>query len=159
MSEPKSPVVEWSMTAINWYWRIDKLLAYIEPVAMLLLKLWIASIFFKSGLSKIQSIDTTIVLFAYEYSVPVLSPTLAAYLAIVAELVLPVLLVIGISGRLTAAALFIFNFVAVISYPDISEAGVQDHMIWGMILLLLMGYGAGKLSLDKFICRKLGKNG
>ena len=90
-------------------------------------------------------------LFSYEYSVPLLSPVIAAYLAIAAELVLPVLLVVGLAGRLTAFSLFIFNFVAAISYPDISDAGLRDHIAWGIILLLLSGYGAGKLSLDQLI--------
>ena len=39
------------------------------PVADLLLRLWVARIFFQSGLVKAQSMETTRMLFAYEYEV------------------------------------------------------------------------------------------
>ena len=131
-----------------------RLLGFITPVIELGLKLWVANAFFKSGLTKIQSFDTTIMLFEYEYNVPLLSPTLAAYMGTTAELVLPVLLVIGLAGRYAALALFIFNIVAALSYPDISAMGLSQHYLWGMALLMLALYGPGKLSLDYFICKK-----
>ncbi len=131
-----------------------RVLSAITPLIELALKLWVANAFFKSGLSKIQSFDTTIMLFQYEYSVPLLSPTLAAYMGTAAELVLPVLLVIGLAGRYAALALFMFNIVAAISYPDISPQGLSQHMLWGMALLMLTLYGPGKWSLDHFICKK-----
>ncbi len=131
-----------------------RVLSAITPLIELALKLWVANAFFKSGLSKIQSFDTTIMLFQYEYSVPLLSPTLAAYMGTAAELVLPVLLVIGLAGRYAALALFMFNIVAAISYPDISPLGLSQHMLWGMALLMLTLYGPGKWSLDHFICKK-----
>lgn len=131
-----------------------RVLSAITPLIELALKLWVASAFFKSGLTKIQSFDTTIMLFEYEYSVPLISPTVAAYMGTAAELVLPVLLVIGLGGRYSALALFIFNIVAATSYPDISALGLSQHMLWGMALLMLSLYGPGKLSLDHFICKK-----
>ena len=117
------------------------------------MKFWVANAFFKSGLTKIQSFETTLMLFEYEYNVPLLSPTLAAYLGTAAELVLPVLLVIGLAGRYAALALFVFNIVAALSYPDISEMGLVQHQLWGMALLMLTLYGPGKLSLDHLICK------
>ena len=53
---------------------------YLSPLFDLGIRLWIANIFFKAGLSKIQSWDSTLMLFEYEYEVPLLSPKLAAYL-------------------------------------------------------------------------------
>ncbi|HEB56897.1 MAG TPA: DoxX family protein [Gammaproteobacteria bacterium] len=132
----------------------SRALSAITPFIELGLKLWVANAFFKSGLTKIQSFDTTIMLFEYEYNVPLLSPTVAAYMGTAAELVLPVLLVIGLGGRYSALALFIFNIVAATSYPDISPLGLSQHMLWGMALLMLTLYGPGKLSLDYFICKK-----
>lgn len=132
----------------------EQLTTTLAPVADIFLKLWIAYWFFKSGLTKIESFDTTIMLFSYEYSVPLLSPVLAAYLATAAELVLPILLVLGLAGRFSAVALFAFNAVAVLSYPDISSAGVVQHMAWGIMLFAIMMNASHKFTLDHLIVKK-----
>ena len=123
----------------------------LHPLFELVVRCYVAWMFLKSGLVKIQSWDTTLMLFEYEYTVPLLSPYWAALLGTASELTLPVLLIIGLGGRLSALALFIFNIVAVISYPDISPAGVQQHMLWGFMLLMLFVYGVGKWSADYFV--------
>jgi putative oxidoreductase len=134
---------------------VVRVLEWLQPVFVLTVRLYVASVFFKSGLTKIASMDTTILLFTHEYQVPLLSPTLAAYLGTAAELVLPVMLALGLGGRLAAAALFVFNLVAVLSYPDLNEAGVMQHEYWGMLLLIPLLFGPGKLSLDWIIRRRL----
>lgn len=126
-----------------------------SPVLDIVLRIWVAKIFFMSGLTKIQSWDTTMMLFQYEYNVPILPPEIAAYLGTAAELTLPVLLLIGLISRPTALALFVFNIIAVISYGDISPAGVNDHMMWGVMLAVTFFHGPGKLSLDYWLCQKL----
>jgi putative oxidoreductase len=134
---------------------VARVLEWLQPVFVLGVRLYVASAFFKSGLTKIASMDSTILLFTYEYQVPLLSPTLAAYLGTGAELVLPVLLALGLGGRLAAAALFALNMVAVISYPDLNEAGVMQHQYWGVLLLVPLLYGPGRLSIDWIIRRRL----
>ena len=57
-------------------------------------------------------------------------------------------------GRFAALVLFIFNIIAVISYPDLNPAGVQQHQVWGLMLLVLVCYGPGKLSIDHWLRRK-----
>ena len=52
---------------------------------------------------------------------------------------------------ISALALFAFNIVAVISYPDLSAAGLKDHMLWGALLLVTLVYGPGKLALDRWL--------
>jgi putative oxidoreductase len=144
------------LTRFNtFYTPVVRVLEWLQPVFMLAVRLYVASVFFKSGLTKIASMDTTILLFTHEYQVPLLSPTLAAYLGTGAELVLPVLLALGLGGRLAAAALFVFNIVAVISYPDLNEVGVMQHQYWGVLLLMPLLYGPGKLSIDWIIRRGL----
>ena len=133
---------------------IGKADRYLAPLVDLAVRLWISSVFVASGLTKIQSLDTTLALFENEYSVPLLPPALAAYLGIAAELGLPVLLVLGLGGRFAAAALFVFNIVAVISYPDLSEAGLASHRLWGLLLLVTLAHGPGRLSLDHLIRRR-----
>jgi putative oxidoreductase len=130
-----------------------KILNSLTPVVDLAVRLWVALVFFKSGLTKIQSWDTTILLFTNEYHVPLLSPQAAALLGTGAELALPVFLALGLGTRLAAAALFVFNIVAVISYPELEGAGLEQHYVWGILLAVTLAYGPGALSLDRLIAR------
>lgn len=134
---------------------VVRVLEWLQPVFVLAVRLYVASVFFKAGLTKIASMDTTILLFTHEYQVPLLSPTLAAYLSTAAELVLPVMLALGLGGRLAAAALFVLNTVAVLSYPALNEVGVMQHQYWGVLLLIPLLYGPGKLSIDSLLQRRL----
>lgn len=127
--------------------------ASFTPAVDLLVRLWVAAVFFKSGLTKIQSWDTTILLFTNEYHVPLLSPQVAALLGTGAELTLPLLLAFGLGGRLAAAALFVFNIVAVVSYPELEAAALDQHYVWGILLLVTIFHGPGALSLDRLIVR------
>lgn len=126
----------------------------LQPLFALFVRLYVANIFWKSGLNKIQSWDSTVMLFTHEYHVPLLSPPVAAFLGTGVELVFPVLLVLGLGGRLAAAVLFVFNIIAVISYPDLNEIGVKDHFYWGILLLVPLLYGPGKLSVDCWLRRR-----
>lgn len=123
----------------------------LAPVADLALRLYVANVFWKSGLVKIQSWSSTLYLFEYEYAVPLLPPTAAAYLGTGIELVFPVLLALGLAGRLAAAVLFVFNIMAVVSYPTLNAAGVADHQLWGLLLAVLVVRGPGALSLDRLL--------
>ncbi len=136
-----------------WQKVIDAL-TWLAPVADLTLRLWVAWVFFKSGLVKIQSWDSTVALFIYEYSVPLLPPELAAYLGTFVELCFPVLLALGLAGRVSAALLFVFNIIAVVSYPSLNAAGIEQHQVWGVMLLVSLLHGPGRLSLDQWIARR-----
>ena len=129
---------------------IDKL----QPVFGLAVRLYVARVFFLSGLTKLHDWNITVALFTNEYHVPFLMPELAATLGTTAEVGLPVLLAIGLGSRLTAVALFVFNIVAVISYPDLSDAGLVDHMLWGALMLVTVFYGPGKLSVDYWMGKR-----
>lgn len=129
-------------------------LGFLTPVFDLAIRLWVANVFWKSGLTKIQSWDTTLMLFQYEYNVPLLPYNVAAILATGAELLFPVLLVLGLASRFSALSLFILNVVAVISYPDINAAGIKDHLLWGTMLAVTFLHGPGPLSIDQFLRRR-----
>ncbi|HLQ25406.1 MAG TPA: DoxX family protein [Acidiferrobacterales bacterium] len=129
-------------------------LDFLSPVIDLFIRLWVANVFWKSGLTKIASWDATVALFTYEYHVPLLPPEIAATLGTAVELIFPVLLAFGLGARLSAAVLFVFNIIAVISYPDLSEVGLKDHIYWGILLLVPLLHGPGKLSIDHFIWQK-----
>ncbi len=136
----------------------------LKPIVLFAFRFYTAWIFLKSGLSKVDSnyqvTSSTIDLFKYEYQVPFFPPEFAAYLATYAELILPILLILGILSRPVALGLFILNFIAAISYPDMSIAGHLYHVIWGLMLLVVFAFGPGKFSIDKWISNKLyGKDG
>lgn len=122
----------------------------LQSVFLLCLRLWLAWVFFRSGLVKVQSLDATLALFEYEYAVPVLSPVIAAWLAIVAELLLPPLLALGLATRPVALLLLLFNVVAMQSYPDISPAGIKEHQLWGLGFATLLLFGGGRLEVVHF---------
>lgn len=120
----------------------------------LFVRIWVANVFWKSGVASLHDWETTVDLFTYEYKVPLLSPQVAAILGTGAELIFPVLLVVGLATRFSAASLFIFNIIAVISYPSLNEIGLKDHIYWGVLLSVTLLHGPGKISIDHFIRRK-----
>ncbi len=141
---------------VRLYARAAQQIDRLQPLASLALRVYVARVFFLSGLTKIHDWNVTLALFENEYHVPVLSPALAASLGTTAELGLPILLLLGFGSRFAAVALFVFNIVAATSYPDLSDAGVKDHILWGALLLVTLFYGPGKLSLDSLLGRRYG---
>lgn len=131
-------------------------LDFLAPAGDLLIRLWVANVFWSSGLTKVQSWETTLQLFQYEYQVPLLSPEVAAYLSAFSELTFSALFTVGLAGRFSAAALTVLNIVAVISYPALEQAGLIQHQLWGLLLLVPLLHGPGKLSLDHLIARRFG---
>ena len=119
-----------------------------QPLAALAARVYLAQVFFLSGLTKIRDWETTLLLFTEEYKVPLLSPQLAAISGTAGELVLPVLLLIGLAGRFSALGLSVVNAVAVVSLADIAPAALQQHITWGVLLAALAVYGVGKWSVD-----------
>lgn len=133
---------------------LDKLLPYIQSSLGLIARFYVSWVFFASGLTKIADWESTLFLFEYEYSVPFLPITLAAVLATVGELVLPVLLTLGIGARISAFGLFIVNFVAVISLEELAPVALSAHVIWGLLLLHIAVWGAGKITGDYLVIRR-----
>lgn len=122
-----------------------------SPAVDLLIRVLVGMVFFQSGLTKIANWNSTVSLFENVYAVPLLPPEIAALLGTGVELFFPVLLVLGLGSRLAAAVLFVFNIIAVISYPDLGEVGLKDHQTWGLLLLVTLLHGPGKLSLDHLL--------
>lgn len=138
----------------SWRDRVAALLAWLErfPLALLqlLFRVSIAAVFWNSGLTKIASWQTTIVLFRDEYKVPVLPPELAASLAASVELTCPVLLVLGLASRLATLPMLGMTFVIeTFVYPE----DWIEHLGWASILLFILTRGPGSISLDRFIAR------
>jgi putative oxidoreductase len=128
-------------------------LQYLSPIFSLILRIYLAQVFFLSGLTKIRNWDGTLFLFNFEYQVPLIPPEIAAIMAAGGELILPILLISGTLGRFAAVGLFILNAMAVISYPALLPIALKDHYLWGSLLAVLAIYGAGKWSIDEWLNR------
>lgn len=123
----------------------------------LAIRLYVAKVFFWSGLTKIANWESTVALFEDEYRVPLLPPELAATLGTFGELVFPVLLAVGLASRFAAASLFFVNLMAVLSYWHVLkdlEPALAQHWYWGVLLLVTLFHGPGKLALDNIVCKR-----
>jgi putative oxidoreductase len=138
-----------------------------EDIGLLLARFTLATIFWRSGQTKIEGFqldlidmkfqwgwpvmaESTLFLFEYEYNLPLLSPGFAALLATLAEHFLPLLLLLGFLTRSSALMLLVMTLVIqIFVYPD----AWVTHGLWGALLLVLISRGAGRLSLDALMQR------
>ena len=96
--------------------------------------------------------ESTFLLFEYEYTVPLLSVKLAAYLATYGEFFLSITIVLGLLTRLSAVGLLIMTAVIqVFVYPDAWNV----HILWAALLLYLIKYGGGTISIDYLLHKKM----
>jgi putative oxidoreductase len=140
--------------AVRAYGGLAETIDRVQSLFALAVRLYLARVFFVSGTIKLMNWDSTLALFTNEYHVPLLGPSLAAVLGTAAEIVLPVFIVLGLGTRLAALALFVFNVVAAMSYPDLSPAGLKDHILWGALIAMLFVYGPGKIALDNWLAKR-----
>jgi putative oxidoreductase len=130
----------------------DRLACVPQSLFTLLFRIAVGAVFFKSGLVKIQSWQTTIGLFEDEYRLPLVPAELAAWLGTAVELTAPVLVVLGLLARLGALALLAMTFVIqFLVYP----ANWAEHLMWASLLGWIVSRGPGALSLDRLIAGHL----
>ena len=92
--------------------------------------------------------DSTLMLFEYEYDVPLLSPELAAYLATFAEFFLSLGILVGLLTRLSAAGLLLVTIIIqFFVYPNEWTA----HLLWAALLFYLIKHGPGSFALVALI--------
>lgn len=141
-----------------------------ENLVQLLARFSLAAIFWISGQTKIEGFalnvingtfefgwprfaGSTLYLFREEYALPLIPVELAATLAITAEHLFPVLLLLGLATRFSALALLIMTLtIQLLVYPG----AYPTHGIWATGLLFLMMRGAGTLSVDYWLKRRCG---
>jgi len=131
----------------------------LQPLLLFGIRLYVARVFFMSGLTKTHDWSVTLALFTDEYHVPLLPPAVAALLGTTTELSMPILLTLGLGSRVAAGVLFVFNIIAVISYPALPDIAVKDHILWGALLLVLTICGPGKIALDHWLGKRLAQAG
>jgi len=137
-------------TLVHFGYRVAPLLdTYFFPVVQLVLRWWIASVFFSSGMSKLADWSGTLLVFEFEYKVPILPVYSAAIFATFFELVMPILLVVGLFTRVASVPLLVMamviQFVLGASNPAFDH---PEHYYWMILLLVLIARGGGILSVD-----------
>lgn len=134
-----------------------------EDLVLLVSRIAVASVFWRSVQTKISGWEfldqswqfynlsqSTIMLFRYEYDLPLLPYRVAAYLGTAAEFFFPLLLVIGLGTRLAAFGLLLVT--AVIQFLVFPDAW-PTHILWAAILLYLLRSGGGNIALDRLLNR------
>jgi putative oxidoreductase len=120
-------------------------------IVQLAMRVGVGAVFFKAGLLKYNSWEFTVQLFRDEYKVPLLDPAVAARVAMIQELTVPVLLFLGLATRV--ATLPLLGMIAVIQtfvYPN----AWTEHLVWSSILIFLLTRGPGALSVDYLVDRR-----
>jgi len=105
----------------------------------------VAHVFWQSAQTKLASWPVTLQLFAMEYRLPLIDPTIAAPLATAAELAGSLLIFFGLFARLGALVLLgVVATIQIFVYPQ----NWAEHLMWASLLLLILSRGAGVVSLD-----------
>lgn len=136
---------------------LDRAAPRLAPLALLALRLALAVPFLRSGLTRWEGFghlsDSTVYLFSQEFrlhlfgaEVPYPAPLLFAWGAAIAELLLPVLLVLGLGTRVAALGLLVMTCLIQLTIPD---GWANFHLPWAAMSLALLAFGAGPLSLDR----------
>jgi len=118
------------------------------PLLDLLIRLWLAEIFWTSGLVKLQNWSVALYLSAHEYPVSWIDPVTAAWLGEAIEMICPPLLVLGLATRFAAIPMLILSLVIQFSFQALDQ-----HLFWAVLLGWFVVKGAGPISLDALIGR------
>ena len=144
-------------TALN---PVRKWADHVSCLVTLSARLYMANIFFKSGLLKWGDIangrfEDVVLYFSDIHPVPGLNPEFAAAAGTAGELILPVLLALGLFGRVGALGLLIMTLVIQFAVP--AEYGVAnpEHYVWMMLLAVPLFHGMGRISIDYWLVKWL----
>lgn len=135
---------------------VERLAHVALVVAPPVLRIALALPFFKSGLTKWDGFlslspaasylfedEFKLHVFGHAYDFPF--PVVFAYFDGLAEIVLPVLLILGVATRFSAFALLAMTGVIQLVVP---EGWANFHLPWAALAVALVALGPGKLSLD-----------
>jgi len=155
MSRPATPQLRRSNPAhlagviIRWAGEVMRFTeTTVAPLLDVFIRLWLAGIFWASGMVKLQSWTTALYLAAHEYPVSWIDPITAAWLGETIEIVCPPLLVFGLATRFAALPMLILALVIQFSYQALDQ-----HLFWAILFGWFVVKGAGPISLDALIGR------
>jgi putative oxidoreductase len=134
-------------------------------IAPPLLRIALAVPFFKSGLTKWSGFlslspaaeflfedEFKLHIFGQAYNFPF--PDTLALLDSMAEIVLPILLIVGLATRFSALGLLVMTGVIQLVVPD---GWANFHLPWAALAVAIIAIGPGPLSLDHLVDRMLAR--
>jgi len=135
----------------------------LSPLAQLALRFALAVPFFRSGLTKWDSFghlsDSALYLFREEFRLHLFGTTMAypfpvfmAHASGCAEILLPILLVLGLATRFAALGLLAMTAIIQLTVPD---GWANFHLPWAAMALALIVWGGGPLSVDGLLQRSM----
>lgn len=128
---------------------------FAEPIFALALRVYIFNDMFRSGWLKFLDLingawSNQVYLFANEFKVPIINPSVAAFLSMINEVGIASLLLVGLFTRFSALALLGMAIVIELTYIHHLQ-----HIVWITMLTYLLIYGGGHISVDKLLRKKL----
>lgn len=138
--------------------QIRRIAWFLAPPVM---RIALALPFFRSGLTRwdgfLSISPATLFLFENQFKIHLFgtaydfpAPDTIALLVAMAEITLPVLLVLGLATRFAALALLIMTSVIQLVFPD---GWANFHLYWASLAIGIMALGPGPVSLDGLINR------
>ncbi|WP_054313381.1 DoxX family protein [Mesorhizobium sp. 1M-11] len=144
---------------------VERITAVIQAIAQpsvtqFALRFGLAVPFWRSGVNKwdgfLQLNDVAVFLFSSEFQLhlpggpyPFPAPAVIAFASGSAEILLPILLVLGLFSRFAALGLLIMTIVIQLTVPS----GWPIHVTWAAMALGIMAWGPGRLSVDQWLER------
>lgn len=127
-----------------------------QCIALLALRIALAVPFWRSGLTKWEGFlklsggarylfEQEFRLHAFGNEIPYPMPAVMAHLSGIAEVCLPVLLVLGLGTRFAAAGILVMTGIIQLTVPD---GWANFHLPWAAMALTLVVFGPGQVSLD-----------
>ena len=123
------------------------------PVVDLLIRMWLAQMFFASAVVKLAHWNDALYLAAHEYPVAWMNPVAAAYLGVSIEFFGAALLAVGLATRFAAVSMLILAVVVQLNYV-VLDSNLFQAALFGWFAVR----GAGALSLDRLLSRGLGES-
>ncbi len=158
-SLPEGRFVRLALSALE---RLQSIAGLVAPP---LLRIALALPFFRSGLTRWDGFLSlsagTLYLFEEQFKLHIFgnaydfpAPDTLALLVAIAEIVLPILLVLGLATRLAALALLAMTGVIQLVFPD---GWANFHLYWASLAVAIIALGPGPLSLDRLLGFWIGK--
>jgi putative oxidoreductase len=148
---------------INILRSIEGLIVRCVPYSFvcLVLRVALAVPFFKSGLTKwdapFKLSESTVLLFSEEFKLHIWGklydypyPGIMALVAACAEIILPVMLVLGMGTRLAAFMLLVQTAIIQLTIPD---GWANFHLPWAAMAMAIIVLGPGKIAVDRMLGR------
>jgi putative oxidoreductase len=150
----KAAKIRWVADIVGFIARVSRLAERgVAPVVDLIIRLWLAQIFFVSAIIKLANWDNALNLARYEYPVRWMEPVTAAYLGVSIELIGAILLAAGLATRLAALSMLVLSLVIQLNYR-----ALDTHLFWAVLFGWYVVRGAGPLSIDRLLARGLAES-